>query len=842
MTARADIARIAGHDHHDPHSILGAHPGDVGIVVRAFRPGAAAVRVRPDGSGSVRMKRLHPAGIYEATVKGAEPPLLYRVEASYPDGHRSSQRDPYSFSPTLGALDLHLAGEGRHEELYRRLGAHPVRSTASRGSRSRSGPSARGVSVVGDFNGWDGRLDQMRSLGSSGIWELFVPELDSGEVYKYEVRTSDGGLELRADPLALRAEEPPRTASIVFRPEHPWQDGDWIRRRSAAVPWTEPMSVYEVHLGSWRRNPLEGNRSLTYLELADELTDYVLDLGFTHVELLPVMHHPFAGSWGYQVTGYFAPAPSFGTPDDLRTLVDRLHAAGIGVILDWVPAHFPRDEFALARFDGTALYEHEDPRLGAHPDWGTLVFNYGRNEVRNFLAANALFWLGEYHADGLRVDAVASMLYLDYSRKAGEWLPNRFGGRENLEAVEFLRELNVVTHAHEPGVIMAAEESTAWPGVSRPVDTGGLGFGFKWNMGWMHDTLEYFSLDPLFRRYHHNQLTFSLVYAFSENFVLPLSHDEVVHGKGSLLSKMPGDRWQQLANLRALYGYMWAHPGKKLLFMGGELAQEAEWNHDASLDWHLLGESGHEGVHALVGDLNRTYRGEPALWEVDFSPDGFRWLELNDADANVLAFMRLSRDGARRLVCACNFSPVPRNGYRVGLPRAGAWRELLNTDAARYGGSGVGNGELQADALPGMGSRSRSRSRCRRSRSSGSCPPDDGRSVARAAVPARSDLGRPGDELRALLRACRAGGALPLRRGRARDAHRAPGLQRLHLARLPARSRPGSALRLQGRRPLRSGRRASLQPEQAPDRPVREGDRGPLPLRAREHAAVRARR
>jgi len=701
VTARADIERIAERDHHDPHSLLGAHPGEGGVIVRAFRPGAAAVRVVPEGSGRVRMKRVHRAGVYEATVKGAELPLAYQIEADYPDGRRISLRDPYSFSPTLGALDLHLAGEGRHEELYRRLGAHSRTLDGVEGTAFAVwAPSARAVSVVGDFDGWDGRLHQMRSLGPSGIWELFAPGISCGETYKYELRTSDGSLQLRADPFAFRAEEAPRTASIVFRPEHRWQDGDWTRRRSAAVPWREPISIYEVHLGSWRRNPLEQNRPLTYLELADELAAYALDLGFTHVELLPVMHHPFAGSWGYQVTGYFAPAPAFGSPDDLRVFVERLHAAGIGVILDWVPAHFPRDEFALARFDGTALYEHEDPRRGAHPDWGTLVFNYGRNEVRNFLLANALFWLGEYHADGLRVDAVASMLYLDYSRKPGEWLPNRFGGRENLEAVEFLRELNTVVHRHEPGVIMAAEESTAWPGVSAPVEAGGLGFGFKWNMGWMHDTLEYFKLDPVHRRHHHDELTFSLVYAFTENFVLPLSHDEVVHGKGSLLSKMPGDRWQQLANLRALYGYMWAHPGKKLLFMGGELAQETEWNHDASLDWHLLERPGHEGVQALVRDLNRAYRAEPALWEVDFSPDGFRWLELNDADANVLVFARLSRNGSRLLVCACNLSPVPRPAYRVGLPAGGAWRELLNTDAARYGGSGIENGEIGAETLP----------------------------------------------------------------------------------------------------------------------------------------------
>ncbi|HUI37991.1 MAG TPA: 1,4-alpha-glucan branching protein GlgB, partial [Gaiellaceae bacterium] len=490
-------------------------------------------------------------------------------------------------------------------------------------------------------------------------------------------------------------------ASRVYRSRHEWRDDDWLDRRRAHDPLREPVSIYEVHLESWRRNPLEANRALSYLELADELAEYATDLGFTHVELLPVMHHPFPGSWGYQVTGYFAPTPRLGEPDDLKTFVERLHGHGVGVILDWVPAHFPRDEWALACFDGTALYEHDDPRRGAHPDWGTLVFNLGRNEVCNFLLANALFWLEEYHADGLRVDAVASMLYLDYSREDGEWVPNRFGGNEDLDAVDFLRRFNELVHDREPGTISAAEESTAWPGVSRPTYLGGLGFGFKWNMGWMHDTLDYFQREPVHRRFHHHQLTFSLMYAFSENFVLPLSHDEVVHGKGSLLQKMPGDRWQQLANLRALYAYMWAHPGKKLLFMGGELAQEREWDHAASLDWHLLEQAGHSGVQSLVRDLNRLYRTEPALHEVDFDPAGFRWLEPNDADANVLAFARLPEGQGRPLVCVCNLSPVPREGYRLGLPRGGSWRELLNTDSTFYGGSDVGNlGAIAATGPP----------------------------------------------------------------------------------------------------------------------------------------------
>jgi 1,4-alpha-glucan branching enzyme len=545
-------------------------------------------------------------------------------------------------------------------------------------------PSARAIAVVGDFNLWNSLTHPMRSLGGSGVWELFVPGVGAGNLYKFAVRGADGVVRLKADPVASRTEAPPHTASVVFEPSYRWSDDAWMERRHAGQPWREPVSVYEVHLGSWRPG-------LGYRELADALAAYVNDLGFTHVELLPVMEHPFAGSWGYQVTGFFAPTARFGTPDDFRAFVDTLHDHGIGVILDWVPAHFPRDAFGLARFDGTALYEHADPRRGEHPDWGTLVFNYGRTEVRNFLLASALTWALEYHADGLRVDAVASMLYLDYSRRAGEWVPNERGGREDLDAIGFIRELNEVVYRREPGIMSVAEESTAWPGVSRPTAAGGLGFGFKWNMGWMHDTLQYFSREPVHRRFHHNELTFSLVYAFSENFVLPLSHDEVVHGKRSLLAKMPGDRWQQFANLRALYGFMWAHPGKKLLFMGGELAQEHEWNHDGSVDWPALSRPEHAGVQALVRDLNRVYRGEPALWELDSDPRGFLWLEAADAAANVLAFARRAADGARWLVCVANLSPVPRQDYRLGFPRAGKWSEVLNTDSRYYGGSDVGN-------------------------------------------------------------------------------------------------------------------------------------------------------
>jgi 1,4-alpha-glucan branching enzyme len=598
----------------------------------------------------------------------------------------------------LGELDLHLAGEGRHERLYERLGAHLQDDGASFAVWA---PNAEGLAVVGDFNDWDKDAVPMRSLGDSGIWEAFVAGVESGQRYKFAVRRRGGDLQLKADPFAFATEVPPATASVVFRSEHEWSDDDWLERRRTSVSLARPLSIYEVHLGSWRLNPLDGNRPLTYRELAEELADYVLDLGFTHVELLPVMEHPFAGSWGYQVTSYFAPSSRFGTPDDFRFFVDHLHRRGVGVILDWVPAHFPRDEWALARFDGTALYEHDDPRRGFHPDWGTLVFNLGRNEVRNFLLANALFWLREFHVDGLRVDAVASMLYLDYSRREGEWVPNAFGGREDLDAVQFLKDLNELVHEREPGVISAAEESTAWPGVSRPTYLGGLGFGLKWNMGWMHDTLGYFARDPVYRAYHHHELTFSLVYAWNENFILPLSHDEVVHGKGSLLRKMPGDRWQQLANLRALLAYMWAHPGKKLLFMGGELGQEQEWSHERSLDWHLLETAAHAGVQALVRELNRIYRAEPALWEVDFEPEGFRWLEPNDAAGNVLAFCRLSGGGKRALVCVANLSPVPREAYRVGMPHPGRWREVLNTDSAYFGGSDVGNlGGVEAVSKP----------------------------------------------------------------------------------------------------------------------------------------------
>jgi 1,4-alpha-glucan branching enzyme len=710
--ATGELEALVRREHSNPHSVLGAHPQNGGVVVRALRPAASSVILRADGKPAVQLQPIHPGGVFEGEIPDAELPLRYQLEVDYGTAGKFTIDDPYAFLPTIGELDQHLIAEGRHEELYDKLGAHIRNMGIGTDGPTVTGtafavwaPAARAVSVVGDFNSWDGRLHAMRSLGSTGIWELFLPGVGPGARYKYEILTQDHQVLLKADPYALETEVPPKTASVVFQPEHKWSEADseWLTTRAAEKPALErPLSIYEVHLGSWRLNPLEGNRSLSYLELADELSAYVKDMGFTHVELLPVMAHPFKGSWGYQVTGYFAPTPFYGAPDDFREFVDRLHQNGLGVILDWVPAHFPRDEFGLARFDGTALYEHADPRRGEHPDWGTLVFNYGRHEVRNFLLANALFWLREYHTDGIRVDAVASMLYLDYSRNDGEWVPNQFGGREDLDAVSFLKEFNEVVYGREPGALTAAEESTAWPGVSRPTYLGGLGFGFKWNMGWMHDTLGYFEQDPIYRRYHHHELTFSLMYAFSENFILPLSHDEVVHGKGSLYSKMAGsDKWQKLANLRALYAYMWAHPGKKLLFMGSEIAQEQEWSYERSLDWHLLEQPDHAGVQTLVRDLNRVYRDEPALWEVDSDPSGFWWLEPNDADSNVLAFARASKDGQRVVVFVANLSPVPREGYRLGLPRASRWKEALNTDSKYYGGSDVGNlGELEPEPIP----------------------------------------------------------------------------------------------------------------------------------------------
>ncbi len=597
---------------------------------------------------------------------------------------------PDEFAPTLGELDLHLFGEGKHERIYEKLGAHLIMHEGQRGvAFAVWAPNAKSIAVVGNFNEWNGAKHQMRLLGSSGVWELFVPGLGAGELYKYEIKHGRSKF-LKADPYAFMMQVPPDTSSITFKSSYKFQDRAWMTRRKKRRAWREPLSIYEVHLGSWRRITEEKNRPLTYREIAPLLADSAVENGFTHVEFMPLKEHPYGPSWGYQVSAYYAASARYGTPDDLRFLIDHLHQRGVGVIMDWVPAHFPKDAFALARFDGTALYEHLDPKRGEHPDWGTYIFNYGRNEVRNFLIANALFWLREFHLDGLRVDAVASMLYLDYSRRKGEWVPNEFGGRENLEAIAFIKELNEVTHRECPGTLMIAEESTAWPAVSHPVYAGGLGFDFKWNMGWMHDTLKYFQTDPLFRGGNHNALTFGLLYAWSENFILPFSHDEVVHLKGSLLNKMPGDAWQKFANLRALYAYMWAHPGKKLLFMGGEFGQWREWTETESLDWHLLESPVHKGVQTLIQDLNKLYQKHGALWEADAEASGFQWIEVDNASENVLAFRRISPSTGKEVICVGNFSPVVREGHRLGLPRGGTYKQLLNTDHEKYCGGGFG--------------------------------------------------------------------------------------------------------------------------------------------------------
>jgi 1,4-alpha-glucan branching enzyme len=698
-----DADQLAARTAADPHAFLGAHPdGNAGVVVRAFRPAARAVRVLTADGGRAELRRVHPGGVFEGRLDDAKLPLDYELEVDYAEDGTYTVGDPYGFLPTLGDIDLHLVGEGRHEELYAKLGAHVIEHQGVRGTAVAVwAPSAGSVSVVGDFNSWDGRLHPMRSLGSSGIWELFLPGVYSGAFYKFEMLTQQGEIRLKADPVAFATELPPKTASMVYESHHEWDDAEWLERRRGAEHVNAPVSIYEVHLGSWRLKPGEGNRSLSYLELADELSAYARDMGSTHIELMPVMAHPFSGSWGYQVTGYFAPTPRYGSPDDFRDFVDRLHHNGVGVILDWVPAHFPRDGWALARFDGTPLYEHGDPRRGEHPDWGTYVFNYGRNQVRNFLVANGLYWAEEFHIDGLRVDAVASMLYLDYSRQPGAWVPNIHGGRENLEAIALLREVNDSLHGRKSGVLTIAEESTTWPGVTRSTASGGLGFDFKWNMGWMHDTLDYLHKDPIYRRYAHHQMTFGLMYAWSERFILPLSHDEVVHLKGSLLGKMSGDPWQRFANLRALYGWMWAHPGKKLLFMGGELADEREWAHDAELDWRLLEDPAHAGVQRLMVDLGALYGSSPALWELDESPKGFEWIDAGNADQNVLSFVRRDAHGAPGITCIANFAPVVRYDFRVGLPLPGHWTEVLNTDSDLYGGSGIGNlGAVEAGAEP----------------------------------------------------------------------------------------------------------------------------------------------
>jgi 1,4-alpha-glucan branching enzyme len=700
-----ELRQLVEGRHHDPHHFLGAHierdaDDREHVVIRAWRPDAARMAVLV-GDERLPMRQIHPAGAFAVMLAAGDAPA-YRLEAERPDGSVTVFDDPYALWPTLGELDLHLLGEGRHEGLWRHLGAHVrVHHGLSGTSFAVWAPSARSVRVVGDFNGWDGRVHPMRVLGGSGVWEIFLPGVLAGAKYKYEVLTQEGHVSQRADPVAFAAEVPPATGSIVTESSYVWGDEAWAASRGTFDPFHAPFSIYECHLGSWRMTQDEDGswRPLTYREAAELLPEYLVDLGFTHVEFLPLAQHPFSGSWGYQVTGYYAPTSQYGSPDDFRYLVDRLHQAGIGVLVDWVAAHFPKDDWALARFDGTALYEHHDPRQAEHPDWGTLVFNYGRHEVRNFLLANALYWIEEFHLDGLRVDAVASMLYLDYSRHDGQWVANQFGGRENLEAIDFLKEANEVIYRHHPSVMMVAEESTSWPAVSRPTYLGGLGFGFKWNMGWMNDTLVYFSKDPVHRRYHHHDLTFALLYAFHENFILPLSHDEVAHGKGSLLAKMPGDRWQQFANLRALLGWMWAHSGRPLLFMGGEIGQNDEWRFDGSIDWHLAQYPEHAGIQSLVRTLNRLYRDYPALWQRDFDWTGFRWIDPNDVDNSVLSFVRVPDEGGKPVVCVANLTPVVREDYRIGLPHAGRWVEILNTDSPEFGGSGVTIGELTTDPI-----------------------------------------------------------------------------------------------------------------------------------------------
>jgi 1,4-alpha-glucan branching enzyme len=767
MISPEELELVAAVEHPDPHRVLGPHLDDEGggVTIRAFRPDALEIFVLPRHGAGVsteprRMDRIHTTGVFEIVFPEAKAVFPYELEIRYAHG-TFTVVDAYAFAPALGALDLHLAAEGTHHEIYRHLGAH-VRD--ERGVRGTSfavwAPSARRVSVTGEFNSWDGRLHAMRRMGG-GIWEIFLPGVGDGALYKFEVKTMHGLLVLKSDPYGQAMELRPRTASKVAERRFQFSDHAWMEARAKAKISERPMAIYEVHLGSWRIRakdpdaPTKGDpaeRWLTYREIADQLVEYVADLGFTHVELLPVMEHPYDGSWGYQVSGYFAPTSRYGSPDDFRYFVDRCHARGIGVILDWTPAHFPKDAFALGRFDGSALYEHLDPRQGEHKHWDTYVFNYGRPEVKNFLIANALYWLEEFHVDGLRVDAVASMLYLDYGASSpGDWVPNKFGGRENLDAVAFLRDLCDAVHDKVPGALLAAEESTAWPGVTRATYLGGLGFDLKWNMGWMHDTLAYFELDPIHRTFHHGKLTFGLMYAYSERFLLPLSHDEVVHLKRSLLSKMPGDRWKMHATLRALYGYMWAHPGKKLVFMGGEIGQYSEWNFESELDWHLLKEPDHEGLQRFVRDVNRLYREHAALWELDDQPQGFRWIDANDAMQSVSSFVRFpaqpapppapppppvspdeemtltqgislsraviaaaKRPPARRkrppgtkgthVVFVGNFTPIPRIGYRIGVPRRCRYLEALNSDAKEYGGSGMGNmGSVAIEAVPSHG-------------------------------------------------------------------------------------------------------------------------------------------
>ena len=707
--AAQDAKAIVEGRHGDPFSVLGLHEVGGKLTVRAYVPGADAIDAVDPKTGK-RIVGLSPVagapGLFEGTAARRKARFAYHLKVSQ-GAHTWTADDPYRFAPVMGELDEHLIGEGAHRRLWRVLGAHVMNHQGASGTHFAVwAPNASRVSVVGDFNNWDGRRTCMRRRGRTGVWEIFIPGIGEGAIYKYELLDSAGQLlPQKADPVGFGSEHPPRTGSVVrdLR-QHEWKDAGWMKSRAEAQRFNKPISIYEVHLGSWRRVPDEGNRPLSYTELAGNLVAYAKDLGFTHIELMPVSEFPFDGSWGYQPIGLFAPTIRHGTLEEFRAFVEACHAADIGLILDWVPGHFPEDIHGLGRFDGTALYEHADRREGFHPDWNTLVFNYGRAEVSNYLTANALYWLQEHHVDGLRVDAVASMLYRDYSRKEGEWIPNRDGGRENYEAIGFMQSMNTTAYGEVPGIMTVAEESTAFPGVSAPVSSGGLGFGFKWNMGWMNDTLSYMSEDPVHRKYHHSKMTFGLHYAFSENFILPLSHDEVVHGKGSLLDKMPGQGDDKFANLRAYYGFMWGHPGKKLLFMGGEFAQGVEWNHDSSLDWHLLEYPQHSGMQALVRDLNALYRETPSLYELDARPEGFEWIEENNGDESVFAWVRRGAEGAPPVLVISNFTPVERSERRIGVPEPGRWLERLNTDASCYGGGGRGNlGGVDSDHVAASG-------------------------------------------------------------------------------------------------------------------------------------------
>ncbi|HBA83851.1 MAG TPA: 1,4-alpha-glucan branching enzyme [Verrucomicrobia bacterium] len=696
MLSDEAVLAIVQSTHGAPYAVFGMHEmgsGTPGVVVRTFQPYAERAEIIEKESGqALPMERIHQDGLYELFLPGRGK-FAYRLRMTGPDHHQWETEDPYCFPLQISDFDLYLFGEGTHYRTYEKMGAHPMTIDGVSGVHFAVwAPNAIRVSVIGWFNRWDGRHHPMQNRGSSGLWEIFIPSLQPGDLYKFEIKGQNDYLAQKADPYAFAAELRPRSASVVWDlNKYQWQDQEWVDRRKTTSWFEKPIAVYEVHLSSWRRVPEDQNRCMTYRELADTLVPYVKKLGYTHIEMLPISEHPFDGSWGYQTIGYYAPTSRYGTPDDFRYFVDKCHQAGIGVLVDWVPAHFPKDGHGLAYFDGTHLYEHADSRKGEHKDWGTLVFNYGRNEVRTFLLSNAMYWAEVYHIDGLRVDAVAAMLYLDYSRKDGEWIPNQYGGREDLDAVSFLKKFNEIIHQDYPGFITFAEESTAWPMVSRPTYLGGLGFDFKWNMGWMHDTLEYMCKDPVFRKFHHHEITFSMIYAFSENFILPFSHDEVVHGKASMLSKMPGDMWQQFANLRLLYAYMYAHPGKKLLFMGGEFGQWNEWNFQESLDWHLLQYESHQKLQQLVAELNRLYKDNPSLHEIDFSWEGFEWIDLNDWEQSILSFIRKGKNPQDFVVCVFNFTPVPRDNYRVGTSLPGQYELILNTDSDLFGGSNMLN-------------------------------------------------------------------------------------------------------------------------------------------------------